>query len=55
MQLLVIQISFSLGNYRKDSFEYATIKAKLHYQKYNRIKTENGKAITYYMMRLAYT
>jgi hypothetical protein len=25
------------------------IKAKLHYQKYNRIKTENGKAITYYM------
>ncbi|CAC9647457.1 M48 family metallopeptidase [bacterium endosymbiont of Bathymodiolus sp. 5 South] len=39
----------TLGSYRKDSFEYATIKAKLHYQKYNRIKTENGKAITYYM------
>lgn len=39
----------TLGNYRKDSFEYITIKAKLYYQKYRRIKTEINKAITYYM------
>ena len=39
----------TLGNYRKDSFEYTTIKAKLYYQKYRRIKTEDNKAITYYM------
>ncbi len=37
------------GDYRKDSFEYTTIKAKLYYQKYQKIKLENNKAITYYM------
>ncbi len=39
----------TLGNYRKDSFEYATTKARLYYQAYYRIKIEDSKAITYYM------
>lgn len=37
------------GEYKKDSFEYATIKAKLYYQQHQEIKTEEDKAITYYM------
>lgn len=37
------------GKYRKDSFEYATIKAKLYYQQHKEIKFDKNKAITYYM------
>ncbi len=37
------------GNYRKDSFEYMTIKAKLYYQQHQEIKIEKDQAITYYM------
>lgn len=39
----------TLGEYRKDSFEYATIKAKLYYQQHQRIKIQENQAITYYM------
>ncbi|SMN13961.1 Exported zinc metalloprotease YfgC precursor [Bathymodiolus heckerae thiotrophic gill symbiont] len=37
------------GNYKKDSFEYITVKAKLYYQQHQRIKLEKDKAIVYYM------
>ncbi|HIM54465.1 MAG TPA: hypothetical protein EYI82_03155 [Gammaproteobacteria bacterium] len=37
------------GDYRKDSFEYITIKAKLYYHKHGRIKLEQEKSITHYM------
>ncbi|MDC9714254.1 MAG: M48 family metalloprotease [Gammaproteobacteria bacterium] len=37
------------GDYRQDSFEYTTIKAKLYYQQHQRIKLEKDKAIVYYM------
>jgi len=37
------------GDYRKDSFDYATIKAKLYYHKHGRIKLEQDKVITHYM------
>ena len=39
----------TLGDYRKDSFEYITTKAKLYFHKHGRIKLEQGKAITHYM------
>jgi len=37
------------GDFRKDSFEYTTTKAKLYYHKHGRIKLEQDKAITHYM------
>jgi len=37
------------GDYRKDSFEYITTKAKLYYHIHRRIKLEQDKAITHYM------
>jgi len=37
------------GDFREDSFEYITIKAKLYYHKYGRIKLEQDKEITLYM------
>ena len=37
------------GDYRKDSFEYITTKAKLYYHKHGRIKLEQDKEITHYM------
>jgi len=37
------------GDYRKDSFEYITTKAKLYFHKHGRIKLEQDKAITHYM------
>ena len=37
------------GDYRKDSFEYITTKAKLYYHKHGRIKFEQDKTITHYM------
>jgi len=37
------------GDYRKDSFEYITTKAKLYFHKHGRIKLEKDKAITRYM------
>lgn len=37
------------GDYRKDSFEYITTKAKLYYHKYGHIKLEKDKVITHYM------
>ena len=37
------------GDYRKDSFEYTTTKAKLYYRKHGRIKLEQDKAIMHYM------
>ncbi|WXT99509.1 MAG: Beta-barrel assembly-enhancing protease [Catillopecten margaritatus gill symbiont] len=39
----------SVKNSRKDSFEYATIKAKLYYQDEQKIKPEKSLAITHYM------
>ena len=37
------------GDYRKDSFDYQTIKAKLYYRHYKRIKLEKDQALTLYM------
>jgi len=37
------------GDYREDSFEYITTKAKLYYHKHGRIKLEQDKVITNYM------
>jgi len=37
------------GEYRDDSFEYTTIKARLYYHQYKRIKLEKEKDITLYM------
>lgn len=37
------------GVYRNDSFEYATIKAKLYYQQHKKIKIQENQVITYYM------
>ncbi len=37
------------GGYRKDSFEYETIKAKLYYQRYKRIKRNKNQALSNYM------
>ncbi len=37
------------GDYRKDSFEYISIKAKLYYHQYGRIKPEKDPEITHYM------
>ena len=37
------------GNYRKDSFDYITTRAKLYYHKHGRIKLEEDKAIMHYM------
>jgi len=37
------------GDFREDSFEYTTTKAKLYYHKYGRIKLEQDKEITHYM------
>jgi predicted Zn-dependent protease len=37
------------GDYRKDSFEYITTKAKLYFHKHGRIKLEQDKSITHYM------
>ena len=37
------------GDYREDSIEYITTKAKLYYHKHGRIKLEQDKAITNYM------
>ncbi|MCS5588869.1 MAG: M48 family metalloprotease [Candidatus Thioglobus sp.] len=37
------------GDYRKDSFEYTTTKAKLYFHKHGHIKLEKDKVITHYM------
>ncbi len=37
------------GDFRQDSFEYTTTKAKLYYHKHGRIKLEQDKVITHYM------
>ncbi len=37
------------GNYRKNSFEYLTAKARLYYHKHARIKLEDDLALTHYM------
>lgn len=37
------------GNYREDSFEYQTIKAKLYYHLHKRIKLEKKQDLTLYM------
>ncbi|MBT6327241.1 MAG: M48 family metalloprotease [Candidatus Thioglobus sp.] len=37
------------GNYRKDSFEYLTAKARLYYHKNGRIKLEQDDMLTHYM------
>lgn len=37
------------GDYREDSFEYKSIKAKLYYHQYKRIKLENDISLTLYM------
>ena len=37
------------GDYREDSFEYKSIKAKLYYHHYKRIKIENDPSLTLYM------
>ena len=37
------------GDYREDSFEYQTIKAKLYYQQHKRIKLDKDPSVTLYM------
>ncbi|MBW5289416.1 MAG: Exported zinc metalloprotease YfgC precursor [Candidatus Ruthia sp. Apha_13_S6] len=37
------------GDYRADSFEYLTIKAKLYYHQHKRVKLETNKALNLYM------